>query len=87
MYGLFELQVTSAFTAFLSGGLLLIPLLVVAFAGLFNDFSDRSADTDANAAKTTKNDLSGRGRPAGLLGVQSAPGSAPSADFIFFAMG
>jgi hypothetical protein len=45
MYGLFELQVTSAFTAFLTGGLLLIPLLVVAFAGLSNDFSEPSADT------------------------------------------
>jgi len=31
------LQVTSAFTAFLSGGLLLIPLLVLASEGLMND--------------------------------------------------
>lgn len=37
MYGLFQLQVTSAFTAFLSGGLLLIPLLVLASEGLMND--------------------------------------------------
>jgi hypothetical protein len=51
MYGLFELQVTSAFTAFLTGGLLLIPLLVAAFAGLFNDFSDPSADARSPAAK------------------------------------
>jgi hypothetical protein len=50
MYGLFELQVTSAFTAFLTGGLLLIPLLVVAFAGLFNDFSGRSADTGSHTS-------------------------------------
>ena len=49
MYGLFELQVTSAFTAFLTGGLLLIPLLVVAFAGLSNDLSGRSADTRSHA--------------------------------------
>ena len=37
MYGLFQLQVTSAFTAFLSGGLFLIPLLVLATEGLMND--------------------------------------------------
>jgi len=39
MYGLFQLEVTSAFTAFLSGGLLLIPMLASASAGLMNDFS------------------------------------------------
>ena len=39
MYGLFQLQVTSAFTAFLSGGLLLIPLLVLVAEGLMNDLS------------------------------------------------
>ena len=39
MYGLFELQVTSAFTAFLSGGLLLIPLLVLMSQGLMNDLA------------------------------------------------
>jgi hypothetical protein len=50
IYGLFELQVTSAFTSFLTGGLLLIPLLVVASAGLLNDFSG-SADTRARAPK------------------------------------
>ncbi len=50
MYGLFEIQVTSAFTAFLTGGLLLIPLLVIASAGLFNDFAG-SADTHARAPK------------------------------------
>ncbi|HKF97426.1 MAG TPA: hypothetical protein VKB20_04175 [Steroidobacteraceae bacterium] len=37
MYGLFQLQVTSAFTAFLSGGLVFIPLLVLASQGLMND--------------------------------------------------
>ncbi len=37
MYGLFQLQVTSAFTAFLSGGLVFIPLLAAASAGLVND--------------------------------------------------
>jgi hypothetical protein len=37
MYGLFQLQVTSAFTAFLSGGLVFIPLLAAASAGLAND--------------------------------------------------
>lgn len=49
MYGLFELQVTSAFTAFLTGGLLLIPLLVIGCAGLFNDLSGRSAESRARA--------------------------------------
>jgi hypothetical protein len=39
MYGLFQLQVTSAFTAFLSGGLVFIPLLVLAAEGLVNDLS------------------------------------------------
>ena len=39
MYGLFQLQVTSAFTAFLSGGLILIPLLVLLASGLVNDLS------------------------------------------------
>lgn len=34
LYGLFQLQVTSAFTAFLSGGLLLIPLMTVAASGV-----------------------------------------------------
>ena len=38
-YGLFQLQVTSAFTAFLSGGLVLIPLLVMLTEGLVNDLS------------------------------------------------
>lgn len=37
MYGLFQLQVTSAFTAFLSGGLVFIPLLAAASAGFAND--------------------------------------------------
>lgn len=39
MYGLFQLQVTSAFTAFLSGGLAFIPLLVLASQGLINDLA------------------------------------------------
>lgn len=39
MYGLFQLQVTSAFTAFLSGGLLLVPLLAFASVGWVNDLS------------------------------------------------
>jgi hypothetical protein len=39
MYGLFQLQVTSAFTAFLSGGLVFIPLLVLISAGLMNDIA------------------------------------------------
>jgi hypothetical protein len=38
-YGLFQLQVTSAFTAFLSGGLLFIPLLVLVSEGLVNDLA------------------------------------------------
>jgi hypothetical protein len=38
-YGLFQLQVTSALTAFLSGGLLLIPLLVMLSTGMVNDLS------------------------------------------------
>jgi hypothetical protein len=39
MYGLFQLQVNSAFTAFLSGGLVFIPLLVLASQGLVNDLA------------------------------------------------
>jgi oligosaccharide repeat unit polymerase len=39
MYGLFQLAVTSAFTAFLSGGLVLIPLLAAASTGMVNDLS------------------------------------------------
>jgi hypothetical protein len=38
-YGLFQLQVTSAFTAFLSGGLVFIPLLVLVSEGLMNDLA------------------------------------------------
>jgi oligosaccharide repeat unit polymerase len=41
MYGLFQLEVTSAFTAFFSGGLVLIPLLASFSAGLANDLSGR----------------------------------------------
>ena len=37
MYGLFQLQVTSAFTAFLSGGLVFIPLLTIASTAMGND--------------------------------------------------
>jgi hypothetical protein len=39
MYGLFQLMVTSAFTAFLSGGLVFIPLLVLVSEGLVNDLT------------------------------------------------
>jgi hypothetical protein len=39
MYGLFQLMVTSAFTAFLSGGLLFIPLLVLCSEGFMNDLT------------------------------------------------
>jgi hypothetical protein len=39
MYGLYQLQVTSAFTAFLSGGLISIPLLVMLSEGLVHDLS------------------------------------------------
>jgi len=39
MYGLYQLQVTSAFTAFLSGGLVSIPLLVMLSEGLVHDLS------------------------------------------------
>lgn len=47
MYGLFDLQVTSAFTAFLSGGLVLIPLLAAIFAASFNDLYGASAAAKA----------------------------------------
>ncbi len=39
LYGLFELMVTSAFTAFLSGGLIFIPLLVMISDGLVTDIT------------------------------------------------
>jgi hypothetical protein len=39
MYGLFQLLDTSAFTAFFSGGLVFIPLLVLASQGLINDIA------------------------------------------------
>ena len=39
MYGLFQLQVTSAFTSFLSGGLVFVPLLVLTTEGLVNDLA------------------------------------------------
>ena len=39
IYGLFQLQVTSAFTAFLTGGLLIIPLLVLISQGVVHDVS------------------------------------------------
>jgi len=50
MYGLFQLELTSAFTAFFSGGLVLIPLLASASAGLINDLSGRSRGREANPA-------------------------------------
>src|SRR5579871_5066018 len=49
LYGLFQLLVTSAFTAFLSGGLVLIPLLAAASSGLVNDLS-RVTSTSREAA-------------------------------------
>lgn len=39
MYGLYQLQVTSAFTAFLSGGLVFLPLLVMLSQGLVSDLT------------------------------------------------
>jgi hypothetical protein len=39
MYGVFQLQVTSAFTAFLSGGLVFIPLLVLLAEAFMNDLA------------------------------------------------
>jgi hypothetical protein len=39
IYGLFQIQVTSAFTAFLSGGLLFIPLVAVLAIALANDLT------------------------------------------------
>jgi hypothetical protein len=49
MYGLFQVEVTSAFTAFFSGGLVLIPLLASASAGLVNDLSGRSRGKTAGS--------------------------------------
>jgi hypothetical protein len=54
MYGLFQLQVTSAFTAFLSGGLVLIPLLAFASTGLINDLSRRGGAPEAGRASWQK---------------------------------
>jgi hypothetical protein len=50
MYGLFQLEVTSAFTAFLSGGLLLIPLLASISSGLVNDLSSGMRRTGTGPA-------------------------------------
>jgi hypothetical protein len=50
IYGLFELQVTSAFTAFLTGGLVLIPLLAAASAGLVNDLRRGHGDQGSQAS-------------------------------------
>jgi hypothetical protein len=49
MYGLYQLQVTSAFTAFLSGGLVFIPLFALASAALFKDLYRRPRPTAAPA--------------------------------------
>jgi hypothetical protein len=49
MYGLYQLQVTSAFTAFLSGGLLFIPLFAFASAALFRDLYRRPRSQAAPA--------------------------------------
>lgn len=54
MYGLFQLQVTSAFTAFLSGGLVMIPLLAFASAGLVNDLSRRGGAAEPGRASWQK---------------------------------
>jgi hypothetical protein len=48
MYGLFQLEVNSAFTAFLSGGLLVIPLVVAASFALMNDLSRPAGKLGAN---------------------------------------
>jgi hypothetical protein len=54
MYGLFQLLVTSAFTAFLSGGLVLIPLLAAASSGLMNDLSRRARAAGTEGAPCPK---------------------------------
>ena len=54
MYGLFQLEVTSAFTAFFSGGLVLIPLLASASAGLINDLSGRNRGRGPRPASSTR---------------------------------
>lgn len=43
IYGLFQLQVNSAFTAFLSGGLILIPLMTLVSMALLNDITRSAA--------------------------------------------
>ncbi len=50
IYGLFELLVTSAFTAFLSGGLVLIPLLAFVAIGALNDLRRHDRDQDLRPA-------------------------------------
>jgi len=62
MYGLFQLQVTSAFTAFLSGGLVFIPLLAFASAGLVNDLSRSDRRLETGRAPHHSSDA-GRRRP------------------------
>ncbi|MGC1388675.1 MAG: hypothetical protein WA807_11750 [Steroidobacteraceae bacterium] len=50
IYGLFQLEVTSAFTAFLSGGLVFIPLLAYASAGLVADLTRGAGVTGTGEA-------------------------------------
>ncbi len=50
MYGLFQLEVNSAFTAFLSGGLVIIPLVVAASIALMNDLSRPAGKLGAKPA-------------------------------------
>jgi hypothetical protein len=54
MYGLYQLQVTSAFTAFLSGGLLFIPLFAFASAALFRDLYRRPRSQAAPALQSAQ---------------------------------
>jgi hypothetical protein len=54
MYGLFELQVTSAFTAALTGGLVLIPLLASVSAGLVNDLHRGDRNRRSKAAPSPR---------------------------------
>ncbi len=58
MYGLFQLQVTSAFTAFLSGGLVLIPLLVLITEGLVYDFTRGRVQWQRSVLSTTASVMS-----------------------------
>jgi hypothetical protein len=54
IYGLFQLQVTSAFTAFFSGGLVVIPLIAYACTGLFNDVYRSAREPDPKVAPAAR---------------------------------